>query len=213
MYSNNPPQALRQAPNIRRELVKISNDLSRLLDGLTYSNVRITERETMRRRQIVEQLVTKKNNLASSFEAASTNSNNQARNELIGSSSGKRAWGKDTEQTQGMSNQQIFDQNNQAMNDQDVALDLLSGSLMKQKVLATTMNTEITKQNLMLDDIEVGVDRTTTNLSQTTSTMDTLRRNASSCGLIMCIVLLIIVIIVLLATDSGCKIYNDPKHC
>ncbi|GAM18412.1 hypothetical protein SAMD00019534_015870, partial [Acytostelium subglobosum LB1] len=218
---NNPALVQRQtAPNIRRNLVNLSNDLNRLIDTLTYGNLRITEKESLRRRATVEQLITKKNNLASQFEAAANNTSAKyvyiTMNDLMGDASGKRAWGKqskETEYTKDMDNQQLFNKQNQVMDEQDQTLDLLSGSLLRQKNMATAMNSELTNQNLMLDDVESGVTKVSSRLVSTNNKMETLRQNAGSCGLILVIVLLIIVIIILLATDSGCKIYNDPKHC
>ncbi|EFA80454.1 putative syntaxin 8 [Heterostelium album PN500] len=201
---NNPGAVQKQtAPNIRRALSNLSNDLARLKDALVYGNLRITDKEKMRRNAMVEQLGTQKNNLTNQFENAANN--NFARNELMGDASSKRAWGKqakDNEFTQNFNNQQLFNQNNTVMQEHDQALDLLSNSLMRQKNMASAMNTELEIHNQLLDDVEIGVDRTTSRIQHTNSKMNILKENASSCGMIICIVLLIIFIIVLLATGE-----------
>eukprot|EP01133_Synstelium_polycarpum_P015259 gene15259-18065_t len=141
---SNPALNTKQsAPSIRRSLVNLSTELSRLIDNLTYGNLRITEKESLRRRGLVESLITRKNNLATTFEGA--NNNTAAKNELIGDATGRRAWGKskETEQTQDMNNQQVFDSQKHIMNQQDESLDVLSQSLMRQKNMAHAMNNEL----------------------------------------------------------------------
>ncbi|EGG21705.1 putative syntaxin 8 [Cavenderia fasciculata] len=211
---SNPSMATKNnATGIRRGLVNVTTELSRLMDTLTYGNLRINERELIRRRQLVESLVTAKNNLSAAFERAVNNTS--AKDELFGGDSGRRQWGKpkETEVTKEWNNQQVFDRNNHIMKEQDESLDVLSQSIMRQKVMAEHMNAEVTLHNELLDDVEIGVERVHGRLVNTNDKMEHLTKNAGSTCLIVIIVVLILFIVALLATDSGCKIYNDPNHC
>eukprot|EP01132_Coremiostelium_polycephalum_P002004 gene2004-2466_t len=212
---NNPVMVRKDTPIIlRRSLVNISSEISKLQDNLTYGNLRLLEKELLRRRNLVEGLITRKTQLSNTFDSAVNNT--ALKNELFGPETGKRVWGKpakETEQTKQYNNQQLYQNQKDVMKEQDEQLDMLSHSLLRQKNMANEMNKELDIHNQLLDDVEIGTEAVTHRLTVTNSKLETLKQNAGSCCMIVVIVLLIIVTIVVLATQEGCKIYYDPNHC
>ncbi|KAK5578903.1 hypothetical protein RB653_008578 [Dictyostelium firmibasis] len=217
---NNPGVVQKNTPTkLRNGLVHITNEILRLQDSLTYGNNRnIQEKELLRRKNKVESLVSMKNQLIATLDAAINNTSQK--NELMGNNGGNigysgRQFGKpkETEVTKQYDNQQLFLNQQHVMREQDESLDLLSQSIMRQKNIAHAMGNELEQHNEMLDDIEIGTDAVSMRLRNANRRMETIKQNAGSTCMIVCIVILIILIVVLVATDSGCKIYNDPNHC
>ncbi|EAL63245.1 hypothetical protein DDB_G0288439 [Dictyostelium discoideum AX4] len=218
---NNPGIVQKNTPaKLRNGLVHITNEILRLQDSLTYGNNRnIQEKELLRRKNKVESLISMKNQLNSTLDAAINNTSQK--NELMGNNNGvgigysNRQFGKpkETEATKQFDNQQLFTNQQHIMREQDESLDLLSQSIMRQKNMAHAMSNELDQHNEMLDDVEIGTDAVSMRLRNANRRMETIKQNAGSTCMIVCIVILIILIVVLIATDSGCKIYNDPKHC
>jgi len=214
---NNPSLVNKNTPpTLRRALITLNNNIASLQDSLTYGNNRtILEKELLRRKNLVEGLISRKNQITAMFDSAVNNES--AKSELLGDSStqGKRVWGKpkETETTKDLSNHQIFYQQQDIMKQQDESLDVLSQSIMRQKNMASAMSTELEIHNRLLDEVEIGVEVVDHKLRNTNSRMEKIKQNAGSTCMIVIIVILIILIVVLVATDSGCKIYNDPDHC
>ncbi|EGC29480.1 hypothetical protein DICPUDRAFT_42819 [Dictyostelium purpureum] len=215
---NNPGVAPRNSPTaLRNNLVYISTEIARLQDSLTYGNLRITEQELLRRKNKVENLVSIKNQLSNTLDSAINNTN--SKNALLGGNNNNgRAFGqfgkpRETDQTRQFDNTALYNNQKEIMKQQDESLDLLSNSIMRTKNIAYAMNNELEAHNEILDDIEIGTERTTVRLKNTNSKMEVIKQNAGSTCMIVTIVILIIIIVILIATDSGCKIYNDPKHC
>ena len=56
-----------------------------------------------------------------------------------------------------MSNRQVFDNSQRKLKEQDNQIDELIGYTKKGKEMGNELKTELTKQNLMLDDVEKDV--------------------------------------------------------
>ncbi|KYQ90677.1 putative syntaxin 8 [Tieghemostelium lacteum] len=208
----NPGGVQRNTPTIlRRSLITLTNDIARLHDNLTYGNHRILEKELLRRRNLVEGLTLKKNQLSNEFDKVVNNTS--AKIELLGDKISDRKFGRETDQTRDLNNHQIYTQQKEIMKTQDQSLDAISSSLKVQLNIANQMSSELEVHNRLLEDVEIGTEAVTHRIKVANSRIETLKQNAGSTCMIVIIIFLILFIIALVATDSGCKIYNSPTHC
>lgn len=97
-----------------------------------------------------------------------------------------------------MSNQQIHEYHKQVLSDQDAQLDQLSSSIGRQRMLGIQMGDEMDDQNVMLDDLERGVDRFQGNLDRARGRLGKVARKAKDNWSWVTIAVLIIILVLLL---------------
>ncbi|KAI4744102.1 putative Syn8 snare [Aureobasidium sp. EXF-12298] len=97
-----------------------------------------------------------------------------------------------------MSNQQIHEYHKQVLSDQDAQLDQLSSSIGRQRMLGIQMGDEMADQNVMLDDLESGVDRFQGNLDRARGRLGKVARKAKDNWSWVTIGVLILVLVLLL---------------
>ena len=97
-----------------------------------------------------------------------------------------------------MSNQQIHEYHKQVLSDQDAQLDQLSSSIGRQRMLGIQMGDEMDDQNVMLDDLESGVDRFQGNLDRARGRLGKVARKAKDNWSWVTIGVLILILVLLL---------------
>lgn len=100
-----------------------------------------------------------------------------------------------------MDNQQIHDYHKQVLRDQDDQLDVLGQSIGRQRMLGIQMGNEIDEQNVMLEDVESGVDRHSNTLDRAQRRLTTFSRKAKDnwnwITIAILVIILLLVVIVL----------------
>ncbi|CAK4031402.1 Syn8 snare [Lecanosticta acicola] len=100
-----------------------------------------------------------------------------------------------------MDNQQIHDYHRQVLQDQDEQLDSLGQSVGRQRMLGIQMGNEIDEQNVMLEDVEAGVDGHSNTLDRAQRRLTSVSRKAKAnwnwITIAILVVILLLVIIVL----------------
>lgn len=96
------------------------------------------------------------------------------------------------------SNQQIFAQHQQQLLDQENDLGFLLDSVRRQHSMGLGINQEIDEHIILLNDLENGVDRAYTRLSQALNRLKSFQKLCKENGSMVTIILLTIILIVLL---------------
>jgi syntaxin 8 len=99
----------------------------------------------------------------------------------------------------GMDNQQIHEHHKQVFRDQDEQLDVLGQSIGRQRLLGIQMGDELDEQNVLLDDVERGVDRHTSTLERARKRLGNVARKSKGSGSWITIGILIIILILVIA--------------
>lgn len=98
-------------------------------------------------------------------------------------------------------NQQIHAYHTQTLRDQDEQLDSLGQSIGRQRVLGIQMGNELEEQNVLLEDVERGVDRHATTLERARKRLGTVARKSKgnwswvTIGILIVILVLLIVVL------------------
>jgi len=216
--------AVKLSATIRRRLVQLTTDIAKLQDTLPQLN--ITEKEKNRRKDLIFNLATRKDQLSDLMSkpldqvtispTAAQLKNGAGASQTASPGGGRRAWGaqaKETEATRDMDNAQLLQYQKEQMKDQDETLDLLSTSVLKQKEIAVTINTELDVHNRILDDLDGKVGKTQAGIERERRHIAKVSESAKVGCMWVVIVVLIIVIVVFALTDWGCKIHDDPNRC
>ncbi|CAH2350276.1 syntaxin-8 [[Candida] railenensis] len=95
-------------------------------------------------------------------------------------------------------NQQMFAQHQQQLLDQENDLGFLSDSVRRQHSMGLGINQEIDEHIILLNDLENGVDRAYTRLSQASNRLKSFQKLCKENGSMVTIILLTIILIVLL---------------
>jgi hypothetical protein len=204
----------RQNAVIRGQLTNLQTKITQLENAVNAeagsSSKKATAAELDRRMDLVANLNVRKDQLWTLYR--STDSDGK-KTDLMGSTKagGGRAFGAaakslETEQTRGLDNNQILQQQREAIKEQDKGLDKLSESIQKQKQLGLTIHDELVQQTAMLGELEDQVDGTTGLLKKEQSHVLQVLKESKMNGLICCVVLLIIIFVVLALTNWGCDI-------
>jgi len=206
-------QSAKLSAGIRRSLVQLTKDIAALDEALRVST-QITEKEKARRGDLLRNLTTRKDQLSDSL---SKNLNDNRGNLLNSGGAVKgRAWGQkpeETEVTRNLTNEQLLEHQKTTMQMQDSYLDSLGQSVARQKEIAITIDGELDVHAKLLDDLDTKTEKTRLGIEGNTKRIGKISEQSKVCGLWICIILLIALIIVFAATDWGCKIYDDKKHC
>eukprot|EP01113_Clastostelium_recurvatum_P025532 TRINITY_DN3071_c0_g1_i1.p2 TRINITY_DN3071_c0_g1~~TRINITY_DN3071_c0_g1_i1.p2 ORF type:complete len:145 (-),score=48.60 TRINITY_DN3071_c0_g1_i1:101-535(-) len=114
-----------------------------------------------------------------------------------------RAWGvaRDTQKTEDLDNRGLLDQQQTIMRDQDQILDVLAQSVGRQKEIAISIDTELTEQNMLLDDLDSKVDRTDSGIRNATHRVRKVAEQASTKGMwgVICFLVLALIVVSFLA--------------
>lgn len=97
-----------------------------------------------------------------------------------------------------LDNQQIHSYHKQVLKDQDEHLDTLGQSIGRQRVLGIQMGNELEEQNILLEDVESGVDRHTTTLERARKRLGTVARKSKDNWSWVTIGILIVVLVLLI---------------
>jgi len=200
--------------NLGKEIIKLDDTLNKIArNPQTYN---ITDNELSRRRDMVNNLRNKKDELAAVLSqgdsVAQESGKNPNRDSLLGSGEkkpGSRAFGpaaaKETEETLGHEDEDILQMQQSKIKDQDDLLDALHDSVTKQKQLGYAIHDELGLQSRLLDDIEHDVDKVTNKTKNANNALTKLSKKAKTGGAICIVVILIIILILLL-------VFRDKLH-
>ncbi|CAL1540632.1 unnamed protein product [Lymnaea stagnalis] len=203
---------------IRSKSRQLGSDISRLKQGLlrASSSYHITQREVERRQSMLDALISKEKQV----EEAVRN-DGQTRAILVslysGSSflfyrslllagtadsfSSRDPWGmnEEPEVYRDVSNADIHHQQQAVIIEQDRGLEALSHVIGRQKQMAVDIGNEVDSQNVILDDIIVGVDATDSRIQRETRHIRIVDRKSASCCYYIVIIFLFVAIIVIVA--------------
>ncbi|KAK6199188.1 uncharacterized protein RJT21DRAFT_121487 [Scheffersomyces amazonensis] len=133
--------------------------------------------------------------------------NDILRNELMGTRAFKPYSDNDNNSTDidseaesfdAQSNQQMFAQHQQTLNEQDSDLDLLHQSIRRQHSMGMTINEELDDQLIILNDLESGIDRAQSRLSSATRRLNEFRKTCKENGSLVTIIVLTVILVLLL---------------
>jgi regulator of vacuolar morphogenesis len=129
------------------------------------SSQNVGEGELARRRDLLKNMKNDIDALEHKLESASTASSFAVqRDELLTGSRRKFGVAQETDKTRPLNESQLLSLQSQIMNQQDEALDALSGVIKRQKQIGMAINQELDYHNQLLDDLEDGVNRTKSGL-------------------------------------------------
>ena len=104
----------------------------------------------------------------------------------------------ETEKTQGLSNTQVLNLQQQMFADQDQRLGVLGKSVGKQYELAVDIGQEVSEHNDLLDKMSGRTDKTTARVTEETHRVLTVGEKAGACAMWLVVIGLLILMIVLL---------------
>lgn len=96
------------------------------------------------------------------------------------------------------SNQELFAQNQQQLLAQDRNLDVLFDSVLAQRSMGHSINSELGDHVILLNDLEQGVDSSTSRLGRATSSLQSYRRKVQENGSLVTIIVLTVILVLLL---------------
>eukprot|EP00026_Physarum_polycephalum_P013772 Phypoly_transcript_14212.p1 GENE.Phypoly_transcript_14212~~Phypoly_transcript_14212.p1 ORF type:complete len:250 (+),score=47.31 Phypoly_transcript_14212:106-855(+) len=202
----------KQNAMVRRKLVQLTTDIANLHDALP--RLQITDKERQRRKDLLYGMSTRKDQLSDTL-TKSSNPSLSAQLQQSPEAGRKRAWGaqpQETEETKDLNNAQLLHYQKTVMQQQDDHIDILSASIVRQKEIAVTINTELDVHTRLLDDLDSKTDKTAYGIQAANKRISRVAENSKVGGMWCVIILLIIFIIVLAATDWGCDIHKF-KNC
>jgi len=177
------------------------------------ARTKITDREFTRRRDLLTNLVERKQQLISLAKASPSNNVSSAERDDLMSGKGRSFGARETEQTRNLDSQGLLVMQNTVIDAQDQTIDRLGDSVLRTMKIAKTINQEADVHNAILDDLSVKTDKTTNLVKKETQRVARFTEKQKTCALWVVIILLIIVIIVLAATDGGCKLISWATKC
>jgi len=218
--SRTDPNSTKLGAVARRKLVQLTTDIAKLDDQLNGGSVvKTTEKELQRRKQLVIGLGNRKDQLAQLMSDGGISVGGTEAHLLDGGPKHGRAWGKaapppqETEITKDLDNVGLLRYQQAQMGEQDALLDVLSGSVGKQKEIALTISTEIEGQNQIIDDLHSHVERTDSRLRATTRKVEDVQAQSSDKCMWVFIVLLVLLFIGVMATNQGCAFIKNAEKC
>ncbi|KAJ5071769.1 syntaxin-51-related [Anaeramoeba ignava] len=114
----------------------------------------------------------------------------------------------ETEVTQNMTNNEIYNHQQDVMKKQDDSLDLLSNTIRKQKEIGNQIGEELDVHSKLIDDITRDTDRVDHKLTHQTGRIEKLMHSTRARWLFLCICLLIIILVILGSTHWGKDIWG-----
>lgn len=128
----------------------------------------------------------------------------QLRNQLMGTSANFRPYRDEPEDDRNSllsvdtSNQEMFAQHQQQLIEQDQSLDQLHGQIRVQHSMGVTINDELDEHLILLNDLERGVDNSSTRLGRASNNIRDFRRKVRENGSLATIIVLTVILILLL---------------
>ncbi|KAG4132468.1 hypothetical protein ERO13_D08G035000v2 [Gossypium hirsutum] len=184
------PETQRHASAIRRKITILGTRLDGLQSLLSRPTGKpLTEKEMNRRKDMVANLRSKVNQMASAFNM----SNFANRDSLLGPESKPDAMSR----TVGLDNSGLVGLQRQIMKEQDEDLEKLEETIVSTKHIALAVNEELDLQTRLIDDLDQHVDVSDSRLLRVQKNLAVLnRRTRDSCSC-MCMLLAVIGIVIL----------------
>ncbi|KAL4427976.1 hypothetical protein ABPG75_002065 [Micractinium tetrahymenae] len=194
------PEASRITATCRRKL----GTLGGLLDGLRTSLegpqlAGLTENERNRRRDLVAALRSRREQMLASLKREAPRA---ARDTLLagsGSSGGLAAagaGGRETDATAELGNRGLLSMQQQVMQQQDDALESLERTVVGTKHIALQINEEAELHNRLLDELDEGVEGTSSRLAAAQRRLKLVMRRSGSCKTMVLLFLVAVVLVV-----------------
>jgi regulator of vacuolar morphogenesis len=173
----------------KKKIAQLNHNLANLGEILN-STSNITEKEMLRRRDMLSRLRIEKDGLQQRINHPNLQQQAASRNELMTSPNnnnntnlnqrGPRVLGKveETEVTRNLDDQGLIQLQKSTMNAQDQQLDELLSVVQRQAQIGLAINDELEYQNKLLDDLDAKVDNTRAKLKQTGKTLVKVAANA-----------------------------------
>ncbi|KAJ3445387.1 hypothetical protein M0812_11260 [Anaeramoeba flamelloides] len=185
---------------LRKNIMQIKKDfawLEKQLDILSSSPAEygISNRELMRRQ---DNLATLKNSV-DKLNKGMSNKPRSRGGQLKYDEQGDFI---EDEETIGMTNREIYNQQSTLIEKQDESLDLLHGALHRQLEMGKVINNELNEQDKLIDDIDEKMDRVDGKLKKNTKRTSRLTKKTRNRTYICCICWLIIIIVLLVVLAS-----------
>jgi regulator of vacuolar morphogenesis len=173
--NENPTETTLQA---KKSLVNLTYRLKLLTDNLTQSTEFLSDGEVLRRQDLLDSLKQEKEKCSRSVMTSAPNDRQTLLSGSTSSSPGmsRRVFGKpeETEVTKTLKTDQLLGYQQSLMTVQDAQLDQLMNVVSRQKELGRMMNTELSIQNEIINELEDRVDLTHGRLKQATKQADRL---------------------------------------
>merc|ERR1712137_164541 len=166
-------------------------------DPITY---KVTETEVSRRQASLTDLQNRCETLKLRASQSPAQSSSVMRNELMGASSSKRRVFGETAETEGQSNQSVYDMQQQKMQDQDQRLGQISDQVTRLNRVGKDISSELDEHHRLLDDTSTKLERTGGRVDQEAVRIDKIKVEASttSCWLLICVLFIIIIVLAIL---------------
>eukprot|EP01139_Manchomonas_bermudensis_P025195 Amastigsp_a844606_19.p1 type:complete len:249 gc:universal Amastigsp_a844606_19:33-779(+) len=198
---------------IRRKIQILDRDAKAL--NATISTASVSEKEKIRRRNLVADVLGKKTQFEAALKRPAARPGAGSGPAGFGSSGPGTAtrgrWAQEDESTQGATSEDLLQLQNQIIQDQDRGLDVIAKSIARQKELGQAINRELTEQDPLLDKLDRHVDHTENAINKETKRVIKLTRAQAQGGALCCLVIVVIIFVALLVTDWGCKIVTPSK--
>lgn len=133
-----------------------------------------------------------------------TDDTEQLRNQLMGTSSNFKPYRDEPEEDRNSllsvdtTNQEMFAQHQQQLLEQDQSLDQLHGQIRVQHSMGVSINDELDEHLILLNDLERGVDNSSSRLGRATNNIRSFRRKVRENGSLATIIVLTVILILLL---------------
>ncbi|XP_072044419.1 syntaxin-8-like [Amphiura filiformis] len=192
--------------DIRLSLRRFSQDIQHLRQQLTKasSQYHITQREAERRQGLLDNLLAKDKILNEAFKKDITYTAPE-RASLLNSNTagfGQDTWGMESEETKGMSIDDIRQQQQLVIQDQDKNLDVLASVVARQKQMGETIGDELEQHNEIIDDLTRNVHRTDDRIHRETKHIRKVGEKAKDWAFYVIIIVLLIAIVVIVAVPA-----------
>ncbi|XP_019398310.1 PREDICTED: syntaxin-8 isoform X2 [Crocodylus porosus] len=186
---------------IRSLLQNLKEKINHLKDLLlqAVSTHQITQLEGDRRQSLLDDLLTRQRQLQASYKNDGTETD-VIRTSLMTGGVKRGATNpwllEESEETRGLSFDDIRQQQQRIIQEQDAGLDTLSSVLSRQKQMGQQIGNELEEQNEIIDDLTNLVENTDDKLRNQTRHVKMVDKKSTSCGMLVVIVLLLIAIAV-----------------
>jgi methyl-accepting chemotaxis protein len=121
----------------------------------------------------------------------------------------RRANQEETGETAGQTNQQLYVQQKESMQQQDEKLDNILAGVQTLKVMSQDINQELDLHHHLLNELDDAVDETDKKIQGNTKRIDNIsRREGAGWCVILCMVLLLVAIVILIATNWFCYVFQ-----
>jgi len=174
----------------KKKIAQLGANLNNLGENLNSSHSNITEKELLRRRDMLSKLRIEKEGLdkriknprihAQSRNELMTSPNGNVNNSNSNNQRGPRVLGKmpETEITRNFDDQGLVQLQKETISTQDRQLEDLLSVIQRQAQIGLSINDELDLQNKLLDDLDNDVDHTRSKLKKTGKTLVKVSANA-----------------------------------